>query len=1034
MDNNNNNNGRYLEYEIDEFLTMLWGEETYSRMKANSAKRAAKKIEEYKAKCAKEYMEMFGTADLQASIEEDKRKEAAAKKLKPLAKITKNKKLSLKKKEVEVKEEAPKKALPKLKKLNKKKPVAKPVVQEVEELNFKHIINIDATEFTKKPTVAQKKAMEMKQKEMTIKEIAAAVKKGQCFQPYWLTKSNKFVASGLIAIKVDNVAESQRTYGKVTVSNYLEQALTADIKPVLVYTALNTTKKLDRFVAIYQMDQMIDNLEAYKNEASKLLSNYPYGEIVFPGDMVLGAKELIYVNSNNIMTTNYGELTPEQEVMGQAELEAINRAEEEAILREIEYYDSGQDEIDREAEKEAAWEEKRKEVEELHEWWDNTSDTQRKLHMEYEQKRKMWRAAALAEMEVKAGIRAAKKAASLQEVAVTTVTEDEPLRVNTMINRFKAKDKAAANKWIGAIKNNKSENFKTDIVNVTLSELGNEILKGKAIVPAVLNGKLQDSNFIEQQLFALDIDYIGVSLGNLKARFKDYPYALIYTSFSHTAAVPKYRLLFVADRVITNADEARFITAALMDIAGCADERCVDVSRIFYAGRSIVEIQEQQFNVDKLLANTTIKKEEVISKATATGEKVAIKAKEEAGTEEVIITAADVIKNLSTIKEFEGQTLEYDGSFNWINSNVNLGIALGKELNTLFRCLKPGHLDRNPSAMVYKYDGKYYYRCSCGDFNKPKSVIDTLSIILDMDKVEVQYLITDALGITMGSAYQRNSRLLIADTKANLLNMIKPDTILYKEMKYLWGTLNVIQDFASARITVSPLSINSTRPTFYMGRTQLQSEMLRLGIKGALDVKGKLDQLKDLGFIRPLRDEEITQEALNVTEEHRNNMILSTGKKCINRVEYYELCSITPSMIREAENKIVTRKKLGAKKKNMNINRRISTYGLDHTETVNVQGKVVDKLVNNKYQKDIDKMLNVAANLIKEEGYFTEDMLRKAFDPKRKKRKDITEKLINDSIPLIIQELGIEKNRVKNSIRTQYSISEKIKTNTIIFC
>lgn len=1023
MDNNNNNNGRYLEYEIDEFLTMLWGEETYSRMKANSAKRAAKKIEEYKAKCAKEYMEMFGTADLTASIEEEAAKEAP------------KKKLTLKKK----KQEEGKKKLPKP---QRKQPVAEveevnEVVAEVqeapvEELNFKHIINIDATEFIKKPTVAQKKAMEMKQKEMTIKEIAAAVKKGQCFQPYWLTKSNKFVASGLIAIKVDNVAESQRTYGKVTVSNYLEQALKADIKPVLVYTALNTTKKLDRFVAIYQMDQMIDDLEAYKNEASKLLSNYPYGEIVFPGDMVLGAKELIYVNPNNIMTTNYGELTPEQEAIGLAELEAINRAEEEAILREIEYYDSGQDIKDMEAEKEAMWEEKRKEVEAFHEWWDNASDKHREFEMERIEMRKILQEIHEAEREVKAGIRAAKKAASLQEEIA--VTEDEPLRVNTMINRFKAKDKAAANKWIGAIKNNKSENFKTDIVNVTLAELGNEILKGKAIVPAVLNGKLQDANFVEQQLFALDIDYIGVSLEDLKARFKDYPYALIYTSFSHTAAVPKYRLLFVADRVITNADEARFITAALMDIAGCADERCVDVSRIFYAGRSIVEIQEKQFNVDKLLANTSIKKEEVISKATATGEKVAIKAKEEAGTKEVIITAADIIKNLSTIKDFEGQTLEYDGSFNWINSNVNLGIALGKELNTLFRCLKPGHLDRNPSAMVYKYDGKYYYRCSCGDFNKPKSVIDTLSIILDMDKVEVQYLITDALGITMGSAYQRNSRLLIADTKANLLNMIKPDTILYKEMKYLWGTLNVIQDFASAKITVSPLSVNSTRPTFYMGRTQLQSEMLRLGIKGASDVKGKLDQLKDLGFIRPLKDEEITQEALNVTEEHRNNMILSTGKKCINRVEYYELCAITPSMIREAENKITTRKKLGAKKKNMNINRRISTYGLDHTETVNVQGKVVDKLVNNKYQKDIDKMLNVAANLIKEEGYFTEEMLRKAFDPKRKKRKDITEKLINDSIPLIIQELGIEKNRVKNSIRTQYSISEKIKTNTIIFC
>lgn len=620
------------------------------------------------------------------------------------------------------------------------------------------------------------------------------------------------------------------------------------------------------------------------------------------------------------------------------------------------------------------------------------------------------------------------------EVAREAAAVKEPLKVKTMVNRFKAKDKAAANKWIGAIKNNQSENFKTDIVDVTLAELGNEILKGKAIVPAVLDGKLQDVNFVEQQLFALDIDYIGVSLQDLKDKFKDYPYALIYTSFSHTAAVPKYRLLFVANRVIKDADEARFITAALMDVAGCADERCSDVSRIFYAGRSIVEIQEKQFSVDKLLANTSVKKDEVISKATAaTGEKVVIEAKEEPGEEEVTITVDEVKQNLSTITQFQGMVLDYDGSFNWINSNVNLGIALGKQLNVMFRCLKPGHIDRDPSAIVYSQDNKYYYKC-WGDkeFEKPKSVIDTLSMLLNMDKIEVQYLIVDALGITMGSAYQKNCRLLIADTKANITNLIKPDTILYKEMKYLWGALSVIQDFASAKVTISPLSINSTRPTFYMSRSQLRNEMLRLGVKGAGDTKKKLDQLKDLGFIRPLSDEEIVEDALRATEEHRENMILSMGKKCINRVEYYELCAITSKMIADAEEKIATRKRLGAKKMNMGINRRLNTYGLKHTATVNIQGKVEEKAAN-KISKRTSKVLETAEKLKNEYGYFTEDMLRQAFDPKGKRKKADNIRLIDDTIPLIIQELNLKKDRVKNQTRTLYSIPSRIKTNTTIY-
>lgn len=606
-----------------------------------------------------------------------------------------------------------------------------------------------------------------------------------------------------------------------------------------------------------------------------------------------------------------------------------------------------------------------------------------------------------------------------------------PLKVKTMVNRFRAKNKEMATKYIGAVKNNKAEGFKTDIVEITMSELANEILSGKAIIPAVLEGRIEDSNFKEQQLFALDIDYIGTNLKDLKAKLADYPYSLIYTSFSHTEAVPRYRVIFIADRVITDAQEARQITAALMEVAGCSDDKCIDVSRVFYAGRSIVEIQDKMFSVDKLLKNIDISYEEVLP--VENKEKTEILGSEEAGEDNVVITAEEITKNLSKITEFEGMELDYNGSFNWINSNIDLSILLGKEANTLFRCMNPDHLDKRPSAITYKYGNKYYYRCNCGHFHKPKSVIDTVSLLLNIDKVEVLYLITDALGIMMGSIYQRNSRLLIADTKANLTKMIKPETILYKEMKYLWGTLNVIQDFASSKITISPLSVNSTRPTFFMSRSQLQSEMIRLGVKGSSNVKNKLDQLKDLGFIRPLLEKEIVEASLKEANEIKKKQLKSTQKKYVNRIEYYELCSINPSMIRKAEELITIRKKSGAKKKNMNVTRRLAVYGEEHTQKVNPQGQVINKICFNKNQKEMDKLINIATGLIKTNGYFTETMLRKEFDPKRKKRKDIVEKLIDDAIPVIIKNLGIEKNRVKNSTRTLYSIPTKIKNNTTIY-
>jgi hypothetical protein len=611
--------------------------------------------------------------------------------------------------------------------------------------------------------------------------------------------------------------------------------------------------------------------------------------------------------------------------------------------------------------------------------------------------------------------------------------EVKQVKVNTMINRFKAENKQQAQKFIGAIKNNASDKFKSDIVSVNMEELAQAIRQGKTIVPAVINGKLIDANFVKQQLFMLDIDDAGCSLNEIKKRLKDYPYSMIYTSFSHTIAVPKYRIAFIADKVITDAQKARQITLALMDVIGCADAKCVDVSRIFFAGKNVLETHNRTFSVDKLLKNTSIKYEEVSAVQEVT--RASIVREEESGTDNKTITVEEIKNNLQELREeFEGTTVDYNGSFDWFNKNVPLTAILGKDLNIRFRCLHNEHLDKKPSATLEEYQGKIYYRCCCDDFNNPKSTIDTLHHLLDMDKVEVQYMLADALGVTLGSTYQREMRLLIADTKANMDKLIKKDSILYKEMKYLWGALSVIQDFASAKVTTAPLSINTNRPSFFMSHSQLKDEMQRLQMAGATAAGLKLDQLKDLGFIRPLRDNEIDIDALNKSIEIQNKLKKIKGREDINRVEYYELCAITPSMIKKAEDNIKLRKASGTRKRNMNITRRLNTYGEIFTSNVNIQGKVEKKLHSNKQQKEMDKLVIAASELIASQGYFTEEQLRKQFDPLRKMRKDIVQKLIDDTIPLIISKLSIKKDRVKNSTRKKFNISVKTKTNTTIYC
>ncbi len=569
-----------------------------------------------------------------------------------------------------------------------------------------------------------------------------------------------------------------------------------------------------------------------------------------------------------------------------------------------------------------------------------------------------------------------------------------------------------------------------EVEEVTIEELAKAVKAGRTFKTSYLTGKTQDT-FVSSSLIAIDIDNKGEELKKygyktLEAFKEDVEKslikpALIYTTFSHTNVCHKYRAIFQLDRVITNLNELNAIAAVIKEEYPYADTK-VSVTHCIYGGKDIIDLNPKEFVSLEVDFNDTLS--ESMYKAAE------IKSKD---YEKRSITKENIIENLKPLRnKYEGKEIDVNGSFEWINKNIKLTTVLGYDVNTQFRCILPEHEDTHPSARISEtIDGRQNYICSCT--KTYTSLMDLLAIVLDMDKVEIQYLIADALGLTIGSKYQREMRLLIADTKANLMSMIKPGTVLYKEMKYLWGTLNIIQDFASSKITTKSISVNEKRPTFFMSRTQLVSEMRRLNIAGSSNAKSKLDQLKDLGFIRPLKDDEIEKAALLEANKEKNKLMALINKKYLNRVEFYELCAITPSMIKKAEDLIALRKQLGAKKDKMNMTRRINTYGAKHTADVNIQGNITKKVCFNKNQKEMDKLIGLARNLIVTQGYFTEDQLRKAFDPKRKKRKETVINLINDTIPAIITVLGIKKDRVKKETRNLYSIPDNIKTNTTIY-
>lgn len=566
---------------------------------------------------------------------------------------------------------------------------------------------------------------------------------------------------------------------------------------------------------------------------------------------------------------------------------------------------------------------------------------------------------------------------------------------------------------------------------MTIEEIAAELVSGKTFKPNYMTGRSQDS-FVSSTLIAVDIDnkgeelekcgYVSIEKFLEEISESDLKPAIVYTTFSHTDECHKYRAIFQLERIVTDLNELKAIGRAIKAEYPYADAK-VSVVHPIYGGKELIKLDK------KAAINPIVSFEDL--KPTVKGKETHIT---KVLADKKILTKEMLVSNLKVMRDkFKGTTIDAINSFEWINENIPMTIALGYDVDTRFRCILPGHKDSKPSARISEtIEGRQNYICSCQDTYT--SLMDVVSQALDMNKVLLQYVIADAIGVTIGSEYQRRMRLLIADIMANTDRLIEEDSVLDKFMRRsnLHGLYNLIQQFASKHITLQPLG-SPDKITFFVAQSQIQKQMFKYNMKGASMIGYKLNTLKELGLIRALKDDEINAEALAAAKDIQRTMSMEKQKKCINRIEYYELCLLTPSQIEEAEKIITALKEAGVKRRHNNSIRRAAALGNEFASSVNVQTDIENKVDDPKIQKKKDKMIKAAQSLIEKQGYFTEDQLRQAYDPKRKEKKSQVQKTIDDFIPHIINVLGIKKERVKKSTRTLHSIPLKIKNNTTIY-
>lgn len=556
---------------------------------------------------------------------------------------------------------------------------------------------------------------------------------------------------------------------------------------------------------------------------------------------------------------------------------------------------------------------------------------------------------------------------------------------------------------------------------ITLEGLAQAAVNGRSWKASVLSDT-NNGSFVSSSLVALDIDNKEsyTTINDFLVASNKYQPCFIYETFSSTEEHQRYRVVFAFDKTITDYNEMVALYEEVKAQYPTVDiDPSVDAGKILFGGKTLA------------FFNNVINKTPVV-KAVGQAPRTTTKASnvKETNHESIEIDKDTVLENLAAMEEqyADVQELDINEAYRWINENVKMTDVLGIEENVRFRCILPNHEDNNPSARITTDGEEQVYFCSCEACGY--RLITLLSKLLDMSEVKVKMMILNALNISFGSEYQRNTERYIADLRRNVNKMLPEDLQNYLNRRKLTRVYKLIIDFADAHITYSSLSTDDDRVVFFLGKRALKEEMKLNFISG--NAGEKLTILCELGFLRKLTNAEIRKDALTNANQQREALKQRLGKD-INRVDFYELVDLSPSVIAQIQDRIQHMEDNYVRQKGNNVNRRINTFGAEEVlTTINVQAEV-----NTKKQNKIEtKLRNVLDTLLENNNnLFNESDLAKAYRDTDKKHitKKQAEQVVLDFIPTFKQEGLIDRVRVNKATRKQYGIPAGYDSNTFIY-
>ena len=262
---------------------------------------------------------------------------------------------------------------------------------------------------------------------------------------------------------------------------------------------------------------------------------------------------------------------------------------------------------------------------------------------------------------------------------------------------------------------------------ITIEQLANGLSHGATFKPALLNGT-HSSDWISQQLFALDFDHDTTIDEQFEkcSQLNIYP-CFGYTSFSHSEQEHHFRLVFCADKVITDVETRNKLQNTLISIFDKSDNVTKDCTRIFFGGRTLIcNDFDKRINAEQIIDTYYREKPPLANLPNPVNSKTCKKKLNNNSNNTISIQNDDnmalkieAIKslNVDVMRTILNINISSNGTifksqkelYNYINS-IDLSEYLG--INGYVKCILPEHDDNEPSAHIYTTNsGTQVYKC-----------------------------------------------------------------------------------------------------------------------------------------------------------------------------------------------------------------------------------------------------------------------------------------------------------------------------------